>query len=197
MKYLVDHDLHIHSKLSSCSNDPLQTTEAILQYAVDNGLSSICVTDHFWDSTVDGASGWYAPQNLAHIQENLPLPMHEGVRFFFGCETELTANLSLGISPEAARALDFVIIPLNHFHMQGYTLHPNASAQERADAFLRRLDFVLSYDLPFRKIGIAHPACSLMAAEGRTQDVIERMDKPHLSDLFARMAQVEIGRAHV
>ena len=33
MKYVIDHDLHIHSLLSSCSRDPEQNTEAILRHA--------------------------------------------------------------------------------------------------------------------------------------------------------------------
>lgn len=33
MRYSFDHDLHIHSQISSCSNHPEQTTERILQYA--------------------------------------------------------------------------------------------------------------------------------------------------------------------
>ncbi|MBP3370026.1 MAG: PHP domain-containing protein [Clostridia bacterium] len=56
MKYAIDHDYHIHSMLSSCSNDPEQSTERILQYAKENGLKKICITDHFWDERVDGAS---------------------------------------------------------------------------------------------------------------------------------------------
>ena len=38
MKYIYDHDLHIHSKISACSNDPEQTCERILQYAKENNL---------------------------------------------------------------------------------------------------------------------------------------------------------------
>ena len=40
MKFQIDHDYHIHSKLSSCSRDPEQTNERILQYAKENGLSN-------------------------------------------------------------------------------------------------------------------------------------------------------------
>ena len=74
MKFIVDHDLHIHSQLSSCSSDPRQTKERILQYAKENGLKKICLTDHFWDSKVPGASFWYKPQDFAHIEQSLPLP---------------------------------------------------------------------------------------------------------------------------
>ena len=49
MRYTVDHDLHIHSQISSCSRDPEQTNERILQYAEKNGLNTLCLTDHFWD----------------------------------------------------------------------------------------------------------------------------------------------------
>ncbi|MBQ9543675.1 MAG: PHP domain-containing protein, partial [Clostridia bacterium] len=47
--YAVDHDLHIHSQLSSCSSDPELTPERILAYAEQFGLKTVCVTDHFWD----------------------------------------------------------------------------------------------------------------------------------------------------
>ena len=56
MKYIVDHDYHIHSQLSSCSRDPEQTPERILRYAKDNGLTKLVLTDHYWDSAVEGAS---------------------------------------------------------------------------------------------------------------------------------------------
>ena len=86
MRYKIDHDLHIHSKLSSCSRDPGQTTEAILRYAEENGLKKICITDHYWDEKVPGASSWYAPQNTTHIRESLPLPKSDKVEFLFACE---------------------------------------------------------------------------------------------------------------
>ena len=81
----IDHDLHIHTELSSCSRDPEQNAAALLAYAQKNNFNTICVTDHFWDETVPGASGWYQPQNFEHITKILPLPEAEGIRFLFGC----------------------------------------------------------------------------------------------------------------
>ena len=69
MKYIIDHDYHIHSHLSLCSKDPEQTNENILKYAKSRGLSSIVLTDHYWDSAVPGASNWYAQQNFDHISQ--------------------------------------------------------------------------------------------------------------------------------
>lgn len=58
MKYIYDHDLHIHSYLSSCSRDRKQNPNTILQYAKDYNLNTVCLTDHFWDSKISGASLW-------------------------------------------------------------------------------------------------------------------------------------------
>ena len=58
---------HIHSQLSSCSADPEQTTARILQYAEDNGFTDICLTDHYWDEDIPGASKWYIPPNTPHL----------------------------------------------------------------------------------------------------------------------------------
>ena len=76
MKYIIDHDYHIHSHLSLCSNDPLQTPENILSYAEKNGYLDICLTDHFWDETVEGAEnfGFYKEQNYERLARALPLP---------------------------------------------------------------------------------------------------------------------------
>ena len=68
MKYIIDHDYHIHSHLSLCSRDPEQTTENILKYAKENKLTTICLTDHYWDSAVPGASNWYQKQDFEHIK---------------------------------------------------------------------------------------------------------------------------------
>ena len=38
MRYIFDHDYHIHSWISSCSRDPEQTLERMLRYAQENGL---------------------------------------------------------------------------------------------------------------------------------------------------------------
>ena len=76
MHYVYDHDLHIHSRISLCSGDPEETNERILQYARDNRLSTICLTDHFWDETIplSADSAFYKAQDLAHVRAALPLP---------------------------------------------------------------------------------------------------------------------------
>lgn len=90
MRCKFDFDLHIHSKLSLCSGDERQTPERILQYAMDNSLKTVCVTDHFWDENVDGASDWYREQNFEHISASKPLPKADGIDFYSAVKQNLT-----------------------------------------------------------------------------------------------------------
>ena len=46
MRFIFDQDLHIHSTLSRCCKDPLQTPENILAYAKRCRLHTMCLTDH-------------------------------------------------------------------------------------------------------------------------------------------------------
>lgn len=196
MKFTFDHDLHIHSQISLCSNDPEQTTQRILQYAVDNSLKTICLTDHFWDETTDGASDWYSRQNYAHISAALPLPQADGVSFLFGCETELNSLLKLGVTKERFDLFDFIVIPTTHFHMRGYTLteEETSSPENRAKAWVKRLDAVLSMDLPFHKVGIAHLTCSLIAPKREEYlRVLDLISADEMKRLFTKAAKLGVG----
>ena len=46
----------------------------------ENGVITLCLTDHFWDEDVPGASSWYSTQNYDHIAKALPLPKADGIR---------------------------------------------------------------------------------------------------------------------
>lgn len=195
MRYIFDHDLHIHSHLSTCSKCPDQTPERIAQYAMDEGLHTVCLTDHFWDETVPGASAWYEKQNYPHICQAKPLPQPEGVRFLFGCETELDKNLTLGISRERMDSMDFINIPVTHFHMK-LVMDPEdrASQEARVRLWLSRLDGLLSMELPFHKIGLAHLTCPLIAAEREDYlRTLEALPEDRMKLLFGKAAQVGVG----
>ncbi len=192
MRYRFDNDLHIHSQLSRCSRDPEQTADAILKYALDNKLKTVCVTDHYWDENVEGPSDWYAKQDYAHIAQILPLPQAEGVRFLFGCETDLRADLTLGISPAMYDKFDFIIIPTTHLHMDGFTCRGNENAVGRAKLWLNRFDAVLNMDLPFHKVGIAHLTCDLMYPK-RSLRVLKRLTEDDYTPLFRKAAKLGVG----
>ncbi len=161
MRYIIDHDYHIHSQLSLCSGDEEQTPRRILQYAEEEGLKSICITDHFWDSAVSGSSEWYGVQNYEHIAQALPLPQSENVRFHFGCETEMDIHMNIAISKPVMDKMDFVIIPTTHMRSIGLTIdEKDDNFERRRELYIERFEHLLNMDLPFWKIGIAHPLCA-------------------------------------
>jgi len=196
MKYRIDHDLHIHSYLSTCAKNPEQTPLRILEEAKQAGFQTICLTNHFWDEAVPGASSWYAVQNYPHICGDLPLPEAEGVSFLFGCETELNGSLTVGLSKEKYDAFSFIIVPTTHFHMSS-NLPPEEkdTVDKRAKAYVTRLDALLSSPLPFHKVGLAHPACSLIHKESREGylDTLTALSEEALQSLFAKAARLGLG----
>lgn len=196
MKFQIDHDLHIHSELSSCSANPQQTPERILDYAKENNLKTICLTDHFWDERVEGASEWYAPQNFGHIANALPLPEEEGISFLFGCETEMDKFFTLGISEERLDAFDFIIVPTSHLHMKGFTVEESlTSATDRAKYYMERCNRLLDMKLPFYKMGLAHFTCTLMQrnCDGTRDDIMNAISDSEFYDFFKKAAKCGIG----
>lgn len=196
MRYIFDNDLHIHSKISSCSNDPKQSTERILEYAKENNLKTICLTDHFWDDKVEGGEGsWYAGQNFEHISKALPLPQADGIEFLFGCETEMDKFFTLGIARETIDKLDFVAVPTTHLHFMGFTIAPEDNSYERrAKLWAQRIDALLNMDLPFYKMGLAHITCSLIAPKREEYlEVLKHIPESEMQRLFKKAAEVGIG----
>lgn len=197
MKLAFDHDLHIHSYLSSCSRDPEQTPERILQYAKDEGLTTVCITDHYWDSAVEGPSKWYTPQNFDHIAQSCPLPQADGIRFLFGCETEMRKDFTIGIPRERFDDFDFVIIPTTHLHMEGFTIDVAdcADYESRARVWVAKLDALLDMDLPFHKIGVAHPVCPLILKNDRENylNLLRSLKTEELERLFDKAAKLGVG----
>ena len=202
MKYKIDHDYHIHSHLSVCSSDPLQTNESILQYAIKSGLKSICLTDHHWDEKVEKinegwASGFYQKQDYAYICQAKPLPQSENVTFLFGCEAEMDMNNKIGISKERLDAFDFIIIPTTHLHMNKFSVSEAdyQNPERLAKLWIERIDALLDMDLPFYKIGLAHPVCILMnnASEEAYLSTIELINKDEMRRIWKKAAIKGLG----
>lgn len=198
MRYVTDNDLHIHTYISPCSGDPAMTPERIADYAAENGFTDVCITDHFWDEMVPGATPYIAShETYAHLAAALPLPRREGVRFHFGCETELHMNGTLAIRRGTFDKFDFVAIPINHFHMDGFTIsEEDYNRPDRvAHLWSERFAHVLDMDLPFHKVGFAHLSCELMATSSRRAhiEVCNLIPDETLRTLFSRAAKVGAG----
>ncbi|MEG1890855.1 MAG: PHP domain-containing protein [Clostridia bacterium] len=190
----IHHDLHCHTRLSSCCEDPTMTPEAIVRHAVSAGYDTVCITDHLWDRRVAGASAWYAPQDIAHICQNLPLPQADGLRVLFGCETEYCGHGKLGLAKESFERFDLILIPPNHMHMGAFTRPPQVDTEEKmAELFMERLEEIASLALPWRKVGIAHLTCPLLFSEGSVVKVLEHMNTERLCKVFALWAAERAG----
>ena len=198
MKYIFDHDYHIHSQLSLCSGDPEQTAQRILDYAKDCNLKTICLTDHFWDESVPISNfEFYEVQNYPWICKAKPLPQDDKVEYLFGCETDMDKNLTVGLAKEHFDRFDFVVIPTTHLHMNGFTITEEqaSSVETRAKLWVSRFEGLLDKDLPFEKIGVAHLTCTL--ADPRSHEnylqLLNMLSEEDLQRLFAKAAEVGVG----
>ena len=198
MKYVIDNDLHIHTRLSICSNDEEQTPENILQIAKERNLKTICLTDHYWDGLVPcdtKVNWWYEAQNFSHISQSLPLPKDKDVRCLFGCEVDLDSSYRVGLPRERWDDFDFIIVSTTHFHHMCGEEWENCDEQALADLWVKRLDAVLRMDLPFQKVGLAHLACGLIDINSRERylRVLDLISAKEMQRLFTKAAMLGIG----
>ena len=198
MKFTFDHDYHIHSCLSVCSKNPLQTKENILKNAKAAGLKSIALTDHFWDSAaIEPTTDFYRKQNLDHIKQSLPLPTDDEVEFLFGAEADMDANCKIAITRETLDFLDFITVSTTHLHMKGLTITSEDynSDDVRASLWEKRMMALLTSDMPFHKMGIAHPACRLIdnRSKGHYLNALDQITNESMEKVFAKAAEVGIG----
>lgn len=197
MRFSYDHDLHIHTCLSACAKDPEQTPENILRFAETAELKKICITDHYWDEAVPGASDWYLPQGYVNLSKVRPLPKSENVRFLFGCEAEQDLFGKLSIPRERYECFDFIIVSTTHLHRVGLTVSEEdvATPMDRAKTWIRRLDAVLDTDLPFHKVGIAHLTCKLIAHRDRAAylETLSLLPHQEMYRLFSKAAVLGVG----
>ena len=198
MRYRIDHDYHIHTRLSICSSDDGQTPDAILQIAKSRNLRKICLTDHFWDDKVPCDSmekWWYDRQNFDHIAQSLPLPHDPDVAFLFGCEADMDSEDRIGLSRERWDDFDFINVATTHFHHMSSTAWKGRSNAELARRWIERLDALLNADLPFGKVGVAHLACGLIHTRSR-EDYLNTLDlipQEELERLLSKAAEIGVG----
>ncbi len=193
MRFVADHDFHIHSTLSLCCHDETQTPEAILNYAKQNGFKKICLTNHFWDGAVYSKAKWHKAQRYRKIKTALPLPQTDGVQFLFGAETDMDYNYVVGVSKWRCKSFDFIIVPTTHLHLAGNTVKTKIRApEEAAEHWIKRLEELLKKDMPWHKTGIAHLTCGHIF-EKRTPEVISLLPDEKLYSLFTDCAVKGVG----
>ncbi len=190
MKFVIDHDYHIHTFLSSCSRDPEQTPERLLRYAEENGLKDLCLTNHFWDPAVDTPTKWYEPQDFDHVASARPLPQSDKVRFHFGCEADLNEKFIVGMRPELQKEFDLIVIPFTHMHMTDF-VPKDTPVDQRAVLYVHRMHALFDSDLPDGRVGVAHMTTPLIAKNKWTDHIqlIETIPDSVFYHQFAKAAK--------
>ena len=195
MKFLVDHDYHVHSKLSPCSGPFGQTTNQLLDYAVNNGIKKMVITDHFWDEAYPLFHPDYKGLNMELLESVLPLPQAEGVEFYFGAEIEMDKDMKLGVSPENMEKFEFMPVATSHMHHVGYAIYESDNTFERrVKIYIERMIKFLEMDLPFHKMGLAHFVDTGIGRGNKEElKIIDAVSDSTFYDIFKRAAQVNVG----
>ena len=190
---MFDHDLHIHTFLSTCCPDEQCVPANIIPAAAAAGLRTIGFADHMWDPRVPCDSDWHRPQTFEHIsrvREMVPADTH-GVRVLFGCETEHLGNGRAAVSPEVAAQLDFVLVPISHGGFVAPTAGPLATAERWAKMMLQWFNEAVELEVI---TGIAHAFLPGRFTE-HSDEIIALIPDSAFADAFGRAAErgVSIG----
>jgi histidinol phosphatase-like PHP family hydrolase len=157
------HDLHVHTTLSARSPDPNATPESYIRRAAELGIKAIGFTDHVWDVRVPFPAPetfWYknfyqgqTVERLMPLRGQIPADTL-GIKVLIGAEAEFAQGV-LGLTPEAAATLDFVLAAHSHMGMLDF-VRPSSmtSHKDIAAHMLASFD-----DLVSRGIAtiVAHP----------------------------------------
>ncbi len=193
MRYVADHDFHIHSTTSPCCNDESQTTENILKYAKENNYKRVCLTNHIWDENVESVNIWHPEQRFDFICRDLPLPQETGIKFLFGAEADMDYRFNIGVSRERFEKFDFINVSTTHLHVIGYTVKEEVkTVEEAASLWVKRLDALINKQFPKVKIGVAHLTTGHIF-DDKTPEVINSISDNDMFELFKGCAEKNIG----
>ncbi|MBQ7337183.1 MAG: hypothetical protein IJW40_01880 [Clostridia bacterium] len=183
MRFVPDHDLHIHTLLSPCSRDPRQTPEAILAYGITAGMKLLNLADHCWPYTQD---------KVLPKPEFIPQGKH--CFLLHGAEIDMDMNDNLSASISDIEALDFAVIALNHLHLKNYCVPKDfpEDAETHKKRFQERIHTLLSIDLPFHKTGIAHFSDGLLCSADHIR-CLNLFTDAELIDIFTKIRDRGMG----
>lgn len=146
------HDVHTHTEISSCANDRLATPENFIKAAAELGHTTFGFSNHLWDETVEGESGWYHKQCFSHIlpeKERIFSLDNCGMKILFGAEVEYCGmSDTLAIRAGNASVLDYVLVPHTHTHMEGFVIARTEKHEKFRNEFKGQLIEAFPWMLP-------------------------------------------------
>lgn len=186
----IDHDLHVHTYLSSCCEDKEnQRPKKILTLAEKMGLSTIGFTDHIWVNTHVEPSDWYRSQDkrqITRLRHDL-MSASSSVRVLVGCEADTVAP---GKSQEFAESLDYVGLSCSHFHMKGFVQQPKDDSPRSVGEHL--MTFFVSAARSGLATVIVHPF-KPFGYESQYDNAIAVLSDAELFDTFSVAAELDVA----
>lgn len=159
----VKHDFHIHTDLSICANETA-TLENYLRIAKELGLNKIGISNHFWDSRIDGAFDFYKTQDFEHISKLKPeieKASSDELKIYFGGEAEYDPkHHDVSVTEEVAEQLDFLLVPNSHTHI---TMPKDfyEPYQKHIDFMIRAYEDIINSNISRYITAVAHPFCAI------------------------------------
>ena len=136
------HDIHNHNLFSQCCNDHKANVKAMFAEEERLGISVYGLSNHTWDETVKGGSGWYRHQSVAHsLEAKYAFETYKGpLKLLFGVETEYAAMSDiLGMSYENAMKFDYLLVPHSHNHMKNFVMADYPDVTKARENFANEL----------------------------------------------------------
>jgi histidinol phosphatase-like PHP family hydrolase len=190
---LVDHDLHVHTYLSSCCHDgATHRPSEILRIAAEMGTRTVGFADHVWANPDLEPSNWYRPQDetqIARLRRDLASVMTD-VRVLVGCEAETVAPGAFGITRGFAEELDFVLLACSHFHMRKLIAQP--AREDARGVAVHAREFFVSAARSGLATAIPHPLMPC-GYEGVFDDVAAALSDGEIVDTFGAAAEGGVG----
>lgn len=169
----------------------LATHAQYLARADELELEAVVFTDHFVEDPSAARSVPFYQESGPSIVHSLRARLAElerpnGCSVYVGCETETLSPEWVGVGPEMAEELDFVLVPTTHYHLPGVPQPPSFKPTDVAAHMLTMLESVVTK--PWLD-AVAHPFAEKEALIGDLRAIYEAMNLGRLGDILGVAAQ--------
>ena len=190
----VQHDFHIHTDLSICAK-PTAKLPDYVEIAKKLGLKKIGISNHFWDSKIEGAFDFYKIQDFKHISEIRPeieALDQKDVKIYFGAEAEYAPAIhDVSVSEEVAEQLEYLLVPNSHTHitMPKDLYYPY---EKHIDFMIRAYEDILNSKVSKYITAVAHPFSAVACPYAR-EILVDLISDDTFRRLFDKTANKGIG----
>ena len=181
------HDMHLHIQKGQSVSTYIQTAQSL-------GIEILGITEHVWDIThIPTDSPYYQDKTLERLlamRGDSP-PSPPNFKLLWGGETEYAAvPAQVGILPEQAGSLDYIVVPHSHFFLPGFTFPADMNQPEELAGYMIKT-FREVARLPVTNV-IAHPfdpTAAPFQQEDFLSAVFDHLSPSVLEDCFSLAAR--------